>query len=109
MDAFAVIADPTRRRILDTLRDGATDVGTLVARLGISQPLVSKHLGVLRDAGSVDVTVDGKRRVYRLAEDPLPAVLAWVTPYHRNWSSSLDRLSELVTASSRDEDEEEQS
>ena len=73
MDAFAVIADPTRRRILDTLRDGAADVGTLVARLGIS------------------------------------AVLAWVTPYHREWSSSLDRLSELVTAASRDEDEEEQS
>jgi DNA-binding transcriptional ArsR family regulator len=71
--------------------------------------LVSKHLGVLRDVGSVDVTVVGKRRVYRLAENPLPAVLAWVTPYHRKWSSSLDRLSELVTAASRDEDEEEQS
>jgi DNA-binding transcriptional ArsR family regulator len=96
VDAFAVIADPTRRRILDTLRDGATDVGTLVARLDISQPLVSKHLGVLRDAGAVAVTVEGKRRVYRLAEDPLPAVLAWVTPYHRKWSASLDRLSELV-------------
>jgi DNA-binding transcriptional ArsR family regulator len=109
MDAFAVIADPTRRRILDTLRDGAADVGTLVARLGISQPLVSKHLGVLRDVGSVDVTVVGKRRVYRLAENPLPAVLAWVTPYHRKWSSSLDRLSELVTVASRDEDEAEQS
>ena len=87
-----MIADPTRRRILDTLRDGDADVGTLVERLGISQPLVSKHLGVLRDAGSVDVTVDGKRRVYRLAEDPLPAVLAWVTPYHRTWSRSLDRF-----------------
>jgi DNA-binding transcriptional ArsR family regulator len=96
MDAFAVIADPTRRRILDTLRDGNADVGTLVARLGISQPLVSKHLGVLRDSGAVDVTVDGKRRVYRLAEDPLPAVLAWVTPYHRKWSASLDRLSQLI-------------
>ena len=93
-----MIADPTRRRILDTLRDGDADVGTLVARLGISQPLVSKHLGVLRDAGSVDVTVDGKRRVYRLAEDPLPAVLAWVTPYHRKWSASLDRLSQLVAS-----------
>jgi DNA-binding transcriptional ArsR family regulator len=88
VDAFAVIADPTRRRILDTLRDGAADVGTLVARLGISQPLVSKHLGVLRGAGTVDVTVDGKRRVYRLAEDPLPAVLAWVTPYSLHLSSS---------------------
>jgi len=81
VDPFAVIADPTRRRILDALRDGAADVGTLVERLNVSQPLVSKHLGVLRDAGTVDVQVDGKRRVYRLAEDPLPAVLAWVTPY----------------------------
>jgi DNA-binding transcriptional ArsR family regulator len=96
VDAFAVIADPSRRRILDTLREGEADVGTLVARLGISQPLASKHLAVLRDAGAVDVTVDGKRRVYRLAEDPLPSVLAWVTPYHRRWSASLDRLSQLV-------------
>jgi DNA-binding transcriptional ArsR family regulator len=58
--------------------------------------LASKHLGVLRDAGAVDVEVDGKRRVYRLAEDPLPAVLAWVTPYHRKWSAGLDRLSQLI-------------
>jgi DNA-binding transcriptional ArsR family regulator len=105
VDSFAVIADPTRRRILDTLRDGDADVGSLVERLGIPQPLMSKHLGVLRDAGSVDVRVDGKRRVYRLAEDPLPAVLAWVTPYHRKWSGSLDRLSHLIdTAASRDDD-----
>jgi DNA-binding transcriptional ArsR family regulator len=96
VDAFAVIADPTRRRILDTLREGTADVGTLVERLRISQPLVSKHLGVLRDAGTVDVQVDGKRRVYRLAEDPLPAVLAWVTPYHRKWAASLDHLSQLI-------------
>ena len=96
VDAFAVIADPTRRRILDTLRDGAADVGTLVERLGIPQPLVSKHLSVLRQAGTVDVEVDGKRRVYRLADDPLPAVLAWVTPYHRKWSRSLERLSQLM-------------
>jgi DNA-binding transcriptional ArsR family regulator len=96
VDAFAVIADPTRRRILDTLREGAADVGTLVERLRIPQPLVSKHLGVLRDAGTVDVQVDGKRRVYRLADDPLPAVLAWVTPYHRKWAASLDHLSQLI-------------
>lgn len=91
-----MIADPNRRRIIDTLRDGAADVGTLVERLGLSQPLVSKHLGILRDAGTVDVRVDGKRRIYRLADDPLPAVLAWVTPYHRTWSAALDRLSQLV-------------
>jgi DNA-binding transcriptional ArsR family regulator len=96
MDAFAVIADPTRRRILDTLRDGATDVGTLVAQLSISQPLASKHLGVLRDAGAVDVQIDGKRRIYHLAEDPLPEVLAWITPFHRKWSMSLDTLTRLI-------------
>jgi len=96
VDAFTVIADPTRRRIIDSLREGAADVGTLVARLRVSQSLMSKHLAVLRDAGTVDVEVDGKRRVYRLADDPLPAVLAWVTPYHRKWSMSLDRLAELI-------------
>jgi DNA-binding transcriptional ArsR family regulator len=96
VDPFAVIADETRRRILDTLRDGAADVGTLVERLDISQSLVSKHLGVLRDAGTVRVEVAGKRRVYHLADDPLPAVLAWVTPYHRKWAASLDQLTRLM-------------
>src|SRR3981189_3379962 len=109
VDSFTVIADPTRRRILDTLRDGDADVGTLVERLGISQPRGSKHPGGLRGAGSVDVPVDGKRRVYRLAEDPLPAVLAWVTPYHRKWSRSLDRLSQLIDTAASREDSEEQS
>jgi DNA-binding transcriptional ArsR family regulator len=96
MDAFAVVADPTRRRILDTLRDADRDVGELVAQLDISQSLASKHLAVLRKAGAVDVQVEGKRRIYRLAHDPLPAVLAWVTPYHRKWSMSLDRLADLI-------------
>jgi DNA-binding transcriptional ArsR family regulator len=96
VDAFAVIADPTRRRILDTLRNSAADVGTLVAQLHISQTLASKHLAVLRNAGTVDVQFEGQRRVYRLAEDPLPAVLAWVTPYHRQWSMRLDRLAHLI-------------
>ena len=96
VDAFAVIADPTRRRIMDALRGGSTDVGELVARLDISQSLASKHLAVLRNAGAVDVQVVGKRRVYRLAEDPLPTVLAWVTPYNRKWSMSLDRLTHLI-------------
>lgn len=96
VDSFTVIADPTRRRILDALRSGGADVGTLVAQLRISQPLVSKHLGVLRDAGAVQVEAAGKRRVYHLAEDPLPEVLAWVTPYHRKWSMSLDHLTRLI-------------
>jgi DNA-binding transcriptional ArsR family regulator len=101
MDAFTVIADPTRRRIMDTLRDGDADVSTLIARLDVSQSLMSKHLAVLRKAGTVDVNVDGKRRVYRLASDPLPAVLAWVTPFHRKWSTSLNRLADLIDEEQR--------
>ncbi|OAT70291.1 ArsR family transcriptional regulator [Mycobacteroides immunogenum] len=96
MDAFMVIADPTRRRIIDTLRGGSADVTTLIEQLDLSQSLVSKHLGVLRDAGTVRVEIAGKRRVYHLADDPLPAVLAWVTPYHRTWASALDRLTTLL-------------
>ncbi|MDF0531193.1 metalloregulator ArsR/SmtB family transcription factor [Tsukamurella sp. 8F] len=103
MDAFAVIADPTRRRILDSLRAEPADVGTLVSTLGISQSLASKHLGVLREAGAVDVEVAGKRRVYHLAEDPLPAVLAWVTPYARQWSMRLDHLSTLIDAEAKEQ------
>jgi DNA-binding transcriptional ArsR family regulator len=92
VDCFAAIADPTRRRIIDHLRHAEADVGQLVVVLGISQPLASKHLKVLREAGVVASAVSGKRRIYRLSHDPLPEVLAWVTPYYRMWSTSLDRL-----------------
>lgn len=105
-----VIADPTRRRIIDTLREGAADVTTLIERLDLSQSLVSKHLGVLRDAGTVRVEVAGKHRVYHLAEDPLPAVLAWVTPYHRKWANALDRLTFLIDSDDdKEEDDRDQS
>ncbi|MBB4852699.1 DNA-binding transcriptional ArsR family regulator [Mycobacteroides chelonae] len=104
MDAFAVIADPTRRRIIDALRDGASDVTALIERLNLSQSLVSKHLRVLRDAGTVRVEVAGKRRIYHLADDPLPALLAWVTPYHRTWANALDRLAFLIDSDAELED-----
>ena len=87
-----VIAEPRRQAILDLLRDGELPVGELVDRLGMSQPLVSKHLRVLRDAGAVTATIAGKRRVYRLSADPLPDVLAWVLPYQQLWADSFDRL-----------------
>lgn len=96
VDGFTLIADPTRRRILDRLRIGTCDVGGLIELLGLPQPLVSKHLRVLRDAGAVSVEVVGRRRVYRLGIDPLPDVLAWVTPYHQMWAASLDRLAEAL-------------
>jgi DNA-binding transcriptional ArsR family regulator len=85
MDGFALLAEPTRRRILDLLREerAGSDVGELVDALGLAQPLVSKHLRVLRECGAVSVSVDGRRRVYRLTADPLRDVLAWVEPYRR--------------------------
>jgi DNA-binding transcriptional ArsR family regulator len=91
-DILEVLAEPARRRILDALRGGELPVGALVDRLGTSQPLVSKHLRVLREAGLVDVRVDGQRRLYRIRPEPLAELDAWLEPYRRMWRSSLDRL-----------------
>jgi DNA-binding transcriptional ArsR family regulator len=89
---FELLAEPTRRRILDLLRDGERPVGELVERLGMSQPAVSKHLRVLREAGVVDVRVDAQRRLYRLRLEPLREIDAWIEPYRRLWTDRLDRL-----------------
>ena len=89
---FELLAEPNRRRILDLLRDGERPVGELVDRLSMSQPLVSKHLRVLRDSGLVDVRVDAQRRVYRLRPEPLHEIDDWIEPYRRLWTDRLDRL-----------------
>ena len=89
---FELLAEPTRRRILDLLRDGERPVGELVDRLSMSQPAVSKHLRVLRDSGLVDVRVDAQRRVYRLRPESLREVDAWIEPYRHLWDQRLDRL-----------------
>ena len=89
---FELLAEPTRRRILDLLRDGERPVGELVDRLAMSQPAVSKHLRVLRDSGLVEVRVDAQRRVYRLKPGPLREIDAWIEPYRRLWTDRLDRL-----------------
>lgn len=80
---FAVLADPGRREILDALRSGERPVNDLVDLLGLSQPAVSKHLRVLREAGLVAVRRDAQRRWYRLCPEPLAAVDAWLAPYRR--------------------------
>jgi DNA-binding transcriptional ArsR family regulator len=90
--SFAVLAEPTRRKILDLLRDGEQPVGDLVDRLRLSQPGVSKHLRVLRDAGLVEVRPHGQRRLYRLRPEPLREVDVWLAPYRRLWAGSLDKL-----------------
>jgi DNA-binding transcriptional ArsR family regulator len=89
---FEVLAQPIRRSILDRLRDGERLVGELATDLGLPQPLTSKHLRVLREAGLVTVRVDGPRRWYGLRVEPLAEVDDWLAPYRWMWESGLDRL-----------------
>jgi DNA-binding transcriptional ArsR family regulator len=89
---FDVLAEPSRRDILDLLRERERSVGDLVERLSMSQPGVSKHLRVLRDAGLVVVRPDAQRRWYRLRAEPLAEIDAWLGPYRRFWSGRLDAL-----------------
>jgi DNA-binding transcriptional ArsR family regulator len=90
--AYTALAEPHRRQILDLLRVGERPVGDLVDRLGLSQPGVSKHLKVLRDAGLVAVRADGRQRLYALRAQPLAEVDAWLEPYRAYWSGRLDAL-----------------
>lgn len=87
-----VIAEPSRRQILDVLRAGEQPVNDLVERLAISQPAVSKHLRVLRDAGLVVARPQGQRRLYRLRPEPLFELDQWLEPYRQMWQGSLDKL-----------------
>jgi DNA-binding transcriptional ArsR family regulator len=89
---FDVLAEPRRRDILDLLRVREHSVGELVEGLSLSQPGVSKHLRVLREAGLVRVRVDAQRRWYRVRAEPLAEVDAWLAPYRRFWSERLDAL-----------------
>jgi DNA-binding transcriptional ArsR family regulator len=100
---FDVLAEPSRRDILDLLRDGERSVGELVQRLSLSQPGVSKHLRVLREAGLVEVRPEGQRRLYELRAEPLAEIDAWLGPYRQFWSSRLDALERHLD----DENEEE--
>jgi DNA-binding transcriptional ArsR family regulator len=90
--AYAALAEPSRRRILDLLRDGERSVNDLVSRLGLSQPGVSKHLRVLREAGLVEVRPEGRRRWYGLRPAPLEEVDEWLEPYRELWNARLDEL-----------------
>jgi DNA-binding transcriptional ArsR family regulator len=89
---FTVLAEPARRRILDLLREDERPVGELVRRLKLSQPGVSKHLRVLREAGLVDVRPEAQRRLYRLRPEPLAEIDVWLTPYRELWAGRLDAL-----------------
>lgn len=89
---FAVLAEPHRRRILEELQGGELTVSDLVDRLHVSQPTVSKHLKVLRDADLVAVRVDAQRRCYRLRPEPLRELDAWLARFRPFWADRLDAL-----------------
>ena len=92
LDPFAVLAEPNRRRILDELRRSDRSVGELVARLELTQPAVSKHLKVLRNAGLVSSEIAAQQRIYRLESRRLRAIDSWLAPYRRLWTKHLVSL-----------------
>jgi|SRR5437588_8996324 len=92
MMVFDVVAEPKRRKILDLLAESERPVGELVEQLELSQPAVSKHLRILRQAGLVEVRGDAQRRLYRVRPEPLHAIDEWLLPYRRLWVGRLDDL-----------------
>ena len=89
---FEVIAEPNRRAILSLLVSSEKSVGEIEQRLGMTQPAVSKHLRVLREAGFVESTVDAQRRLYRLKPGPFQELDAWLAQFRRFWSAHIDAL-----------------
>jgi DNA-binding transcriptional ArsR family regulator len=102
-DAFNAVAEPRRRQILDVLVEGERAVNDLVRELGLAQPLVSKHLRVLREVGAVDVREDGRRRLYRLNGHALKPIHDWVKDFERTWSERFERLDQVLEDLKREE------
>ena len=95
-DAFAALSEPSRRDLLDAIGDDEVTVGALVERLGLTQPQVSKHLGVLRAVGLVHVRTEGRHRWYRVNGPALKPVHDWVRSFESTWNARLDRLDALL-------------
>lgn len=96
VDAFQVLADPTRRRIVEVLRGGERQVNDVVERLDIHQSGVSRHLRILRDAGFVQVRPEGQRRLYSLRPEPFRELEEWLESYRGVWEDRLDRFGKAV-------------
>jgi DNA-binding transcriptional ArsR family regulator len=95
-DAFNAVAEPRRREILDLLAAGELPVNDLVARLGVAQPVVSKHLRVLREVGLVDVREVGRQRVYGLNGQPLQPIYDWVRSFEQSWSRRFELMDAVL-------------
>ena len=96
MDTFIALADPTRRQIIESLANGETSFGTLADQFEMTRPAVSQHLKVLRDAGIVTARADAQRRIYRLSDDGLDEVDAWLGKVQKYWSQRLDKLEQVL-------------
>jgi DNA-binding transcriptional ArsR family regulator len=102
-DVFNAIAEPRRRQIIELLgRRGAMAVSAIVVALGMSQPAVSKHLGVLREVGIVSVTKLGQQRLYRLEAEELKSVHDWITAFEQHWTHQLDRIRQRAERKARE-------
>ena len=95
-DPFNAVAEPKRRRVLEVLGTQELSVNELVERLGWNQPMVSKHLGVLKEVGLVSERRVGRQRLYRVNAERLKPIYDWVAPFERYWSESYDRLDEIL-------------
>ena len=96
LDPFNAVAEPKRRQLLEALADRELPVNDLVALLGWPQPMISKHLGVLKKVGLVSERRVGRQRLYRVNAEQLKPILDWVTPFERFWSERFDRLDEVL-------------
>jgi DNA-binding transcriptional ArsR family regulator len=103
-DAFNAVAEPRRRQILDVLAGGELSVNELVAKLGLPQPQVSKHLRVLRETGLVEVREEGRQRLYRLNGRTLKPIHDWIRNYERSWSERFEALDEVLDELNRKEE-----
>ena len=98
VSTFDLLADPTRRRLLEALREGECSVGALVELLRMSQPAVSKHLRILRQAGLASVRKDAQRRIYRLNPEGLRELDEWLEPFRASWRERLDALEDVLSS-----------
>jgi DNA-binding transcriptional ArsR family regulator len=101
MDHFVALADPTRRQIIESLATGERSFGDLAAKFEMSRPAVSQHLKVLRNTGLVSVRAEAQRRIYRLNDDGLEAIDAWLTKVRRFWTRKLDKLERSLNEGDR--------
>ncbi|MEQ9812437.1 MAG: metalloregulator ArsR/SmtB family transcription factor [Azospirillaceae bacterium] len=108
LECFEALADPTRRRIIASLREGERPVNDIVRQVGIHQSGVSRHLRILHESGFVTMRPSGQRRLYALRPEPFRALEAWLQDYRRLWEERLDRFGAALEARQRNQGSQEE-